>query len=322
MLDPDEARYHAPRSACPQCGSSTGADVLMTKVSSGEPAWSITLVRCPSCDLVRRREFGSDYDDELYSYYAKYDSADPADIYDSLTELSYQRVLAGLSAVTTIGRIVDVGCGKGDFVYAAQRLGYDVRGIDLADEALSVGRRFDLPVSKIDFLGSEIVDSSADLITMFEVVEHLPNPRAFLTRSEDVLRPGGVLYLTTPNYASLDRRVQGSAWRAIHPEHLVYFTPKSLAAMVSSHTGLEILRCETRNLEIETLKVLARRRRGAPESSSGEQGQAGVAGRGQFRRRIARSPILRTARDAANRVLNVTALGSTIVLVAKKTRGR
>jgi hypothetical protein len=81
------------------------------------------------------------------------------------------------------------------------------------------------------------------------VLEHLPDPRAFLAR------PGGLVYVTVPNIASLDTRVQGGAWPAINLEHLTYFTPPTVTRLLRD-VALKPIRVTSRNVSAATLKKL------------------------------------------------------------------
>ena len=67
---------------------------------------------------------------------------------------------------------------------------------------------------------------------MFEVLEHVDQPMAMIKRATDLLEPGGILYLTTPNYNSFDRFLLGAQWDIFHPEHITYFSTRGLARLI------------------------------------------------------------------------------------------
>jgi len=168
------------------------------------------------------------FDDELYAYYTRYAEKTKNQIYDPLTKESYLQVLKLLESNGAGRSILDVGCGNGSFVDAAMVQGYKIRGIERSQSAVDVAQGFNLPVQNIDFFSSEIKESSFDVLTMFEVIEHLPEPVRFLNRAEHVVKPGGLIYIKTPNFNSLDRRVFGKKWSVFHREHLTYFMPATL----------------------------------------------------------------------------------------------
>ena len=91
--------------------------------------------------------------------------------------------------------------------------------------------------------------SSWNAITMFEVLEHVDNPILMIQRATDLLSPGGVIYLTTPNYFSIDRLILGSKWNVFHPEHVVYFSTKGLVRLVAQHEPrLQLMSVESNNI--------------------------------------------------------------------------
>ena len=143
------------------------------------------------------------FQEDLYSYYNQFSKDE--DLVSPLTLLSFSRVLDKLCKISNIQPILDVGCGKGEFVWAAKNMGYVIKGIELSREAVSVARCSDLPVQQQSLFSEELESSTWNTITMFEVLEHVDNPLSFIKRAADLLAPNGLLYLTTPNYSSLDR---------------------------------------------------------------------------------------------------------------------
>jgi SAM-dependent methyltransferase len=105
-------------------------------------------------------------------------------------------------------------------------------------------------------------ERSFDVVCAFHVLEHMPDTRAFLAELARYARPGGVVVVETPNYASRLRRVQGERWLHLRPlEHLVHFTPQTMRARARG-AGLEPLRVT--NADLDRPRAHARRaRRGA-----------------------------------------------------------
>ncbi len=155
---------------------------------------------------------------------------------------------------------------------------------------------------------------------MFEVMEHLPHPVQFLRRAEVVVRPGGLIYLTTPNFNSLDRRVLGAEWNVFHREHLTYFTPATIIEAIRRNTKLELLHAETRNLSSElishfrnTVWLASSRNNG---HISAENNRHSIPS--DLRTKIENSQVLSLLKRGANSLLNATSLGSTIVLLLRR----
>ncbi len=279
----------------------------------------LALYCCNACKTVYLGAYSVGFVDELYDYYKALRSKSRGELFDPATRISYERVLALFARHGGGKRVLDVGCGIGGFVDVALSSGYSAEGIDLSHPAVEIAMGVGLPVSRCDFFSEDIQMASRDVVTLFEVIEHVPQPVAFLRRAEEVVKPGGLVYITTPNFGSLDRRILGAKWKAIHPEHLTYFTPSTLLAAVRAGTNLEVVRVETRNISAQLMdhvgSLVGRRRGRRPEV---EAGFAIIATAPQFRARVAASPGLSLAKRAINAVLDVTSLGETIVLLLRR----
>lgn len=128
---------------------------------------------------------------------------------------------------------------------------------------------------------------------------------------EGLLRPSGLLYLTTPNFASLDRKLLGADWHPINREHLVYFTPPTLKKLISTHTRFEVLYIRTRNLSFAALRRLLSHRCCEPENAVREKDQV-------LRRRIESSGTLRALKFVVNLALERLGWGSAMVALCRK----
>ncbi|MEK8088973.1 class I SAM-dependent methyltransferase [Thermithiobacillus plumbiphilus] len=128
--------------------------------------------------------------------------------------------------------LLDVGCGVGRFCHAAHSLGWNVRGIDISARAVEIGNayaNFALEKCTIEEMAARNV--KFDVITSFEVVEHLVNPLSFLNTCKKMLKPGGKVFLTVPNWHC--EQVQNSTHRDWNPPiHLCFYTEKALIALV------------------------------------------------------------------------------------------
>ena len=127
------------------------------------------------------------------------------------------------------GRLLDVGCGNGGFLLLARQAGWQVEGLDFDAGAVQVARARGLEVHHggIDVMGER--SACYDVITLCHVIEHVHDPITTLRRLHVLLKPGGVMWLDTPNLASLGAGRYGPHWRGLEtPRHLVLFTPESL----------------------------------------------------------------------------------------------
>jgi 2-polyprenyl-3-methyl-5-hydroxy-6-metoxy-1,4-benzoquinol methylase len=120
------------------------------------------------------------------------------------------------------GRLLDVGCATGYFLNAA-RLDFEVSGVEPSRWAVDYARtRLHLNVTEGHLEAVDLPLEGFDVITMNDVIEHFSDPRAALERSAALLRPGGILYLVTPDIGSLSARVLRGRWWGLRPAHLYY----------------------------------------------------------------------------------------------------
>ncbi|MCU0726292.1 MAG: class I SAM-dependent methyltransferase [Planctomycetes bacterium] len=220
------------------------------------------------------------------------------------TRRRYRELLSTFEPWRRTGRLLDVGCGSGFFVAEARAAGFEAEGTEVSAAAVEFAWGRGLPVHLGTLSRAGLPAGTFDVITLFEVVEHLPDPGGLVAEAAALLRPGGLLYLTTPNYGGLTRRLLGPAWSVIAPEHVSLFTPRSLRILLR-RAGLAPVRIGSRNLlPHELARALRGRRPAAPGSSMGRtvEVQAAVEAR----------PALRALKRIANAALSVTGLGDTL----------
>ena len=156
------------------------------------------------------------------------------------------------AAIGPKGRLLDVGAATGYFVALAKDAGYAAEGVDISDHAASVGRAKGLTVRTgvIDD-----VEGVFDCVTMLDLIEHVPDPRAVLKKAAILLRAGGVLVINTPDAGSLVARILGRNWHAIiPPEHIYYFDRANIKCLLEE-AGFEILK-ETSIVKSFTFKYI------------------------------------------------------------------
>src|SRR5262249_13181006 len=133
------------------------------------------------------------------------------------------------------GRLLDVGCAYGFFLQEA-REHFDVAGIEIAEDAAAFARQHGLHVTT----GVADEDTLAslgrqDVIVLLDVIEHLPSPQETLALCTRQLNPGGIIVITTGDFASLYARLAGARWRLMTPpQHMWFFTPESIRRLAQS----------------------------------------------------------------------------------------
>ena len=132
-------------------------------------------------------------------------------------------------------RLLDVGCGNGEFLGRARSAGWDVVGVDFDEKAVSVAQSRGLDVR---LGGVEVLDPAVErfhVITMSHVIEHVHDPRGAIGACHAMLRSGGFVWIETPNIASRGHELYGSSWRGLEaPRHLVIFNHAALRRMLSN----------------------------------------------------------------------------------------
>jgi 2-polyprenyl-3-methyl-5-hydroxy-6-metoxy-1,4-benzoquinol methylase len=138
------------------------------------------------------------------------------------------------------GRLLDVGCATGDFVWEMSRQpGWSALGIDMSQAAVTYARSQMGVVAAVGLLNhAPFADGSLDAITLWNVFEHVYNPRAVLSEAARLLRPGGVLVMTHPNVGSIDRRIFGDTWIGYELPRHIYLYPADLLRDLAAEHGL------------------------------------------------------------------------------------
>lgn len=140
------------------------------------------------------------------------------------------------------GKLLDVGCGGGRFLWRMQRLGWQVTGIDFDAKATnSVTKRYGIETYTGDLLDAKFPASHFDAITLSHTIEHLIDPRAILIECFRILKSSGRIVITTPNVESNAKKFFGASWRGWEaPRHLQLFSVASLARSVSE-CGFDVI---------------------------------------------------------------------------------
>ena len=133
-------------------------------------------------------------------------------------------------------KLLEIGCGLGNFLYVAHQAGFDVQGIDVsesavkhANDALGENRA---QVGLLEDLS--LAPESYDIIVLADVIEHVRDPKAFLKHVETLVKPGGIIFMAAPSLDSFTARLMGRYWIEFKLEHLFYFNRKTLSQLIQS----------------------------------------------------------------------------------------
>jgi SAM-dependent methyltransferase len=137
-------------------------------------------------------------------------------------------------------RLLDVGCHVGVFVDVAQQRGWEACGVEPSRWAAEQAQARGLKVINGTLFSSNFEDASFDVVTLWDVIEHVPDPRAELCKAHQLLKPGGVVVLHTIDIESLFARLMGHRWPWLMEMHLYYFSPRTLRRMLED-IGFQVI---------------------------------------------------------------------------------
>ena len=151
-------------------------------------------------------------------------------------------------AGASVGKLLDVGCGQGEFLAYAAGAGWQVQGVDVDPLRVALARdKRGLQVFEGELHEASYPSDSFDVVFMSEVIEHIVDPVPLMQEIHRILRPGGIAFLRTGNGRSWAARLRGAAWdyyRFCFHGHIRYYSPKSAQALARA-SGFESVDVET-----------------------------------------------------------------------------
>jgi len=145
--------------------------------------------------------------------------------------------------------ILDVGCSSGAFLKSARKLKFNVEGVEPALAAVTTARNSGFKVYEGTVDHKDIQKNHFNVLTLFEVIEHLDNPRSLLAQCKDILKPGGILVIGTGNTDSWTQKVLGNRWEYYdmdqHGGHISFFNPRSIR-LLAEDVGFKVVAIKTR----------------------------------------------------------------------------
>jgi SAM-dependent methyltransferase len=246
--------------SCPLCAGGDHRLFLPITVSRGPAAGSYELRRCTACGLVFVEPRLADptlatlYDQDFY-----FSTGWPYRGFAEWIMREIQRTRRRrVQRYVPSGSLLDVGCGDGRFVRHMAEHGWQATGVDFSAAALTLAQSRD---SAARFLYGSLFDhdfepASVDLVTLWQVLEHIGEPREFLGRCRDLMRPGGVFVAAVPNIEGLSARLTGERWWGLDvPRHLVHYSPRTLCHGLEE-AGFTVLKVNHLSLQYDPYALL------------------------------------------------------------------
>ena len=239
--------------SCNLCGNH-GAIVLFPatdKPDGGLPTFSCTspghgeyyrIVRCTQCGL----RFSSPRPNAA-ALQAEYEQVEDPMYEQELDgrHITFRRNLKLVETFCKSGTILDIGAGMGVFLHLAKLNGWDVNGIEPSRwSAQKAEGLYGLKINVGGYGLAPKLHAQLDVVTMWDVIEHVSDPLEALRTCQQILRPGGTLLLSTVDAGSLYARVTGKAWPWLMKMHLYYFDRGTMAAYLRK-AGFQTMQIRT-----------------------------------------------------------------------------
>ena len=290
--------------ACAACGSSESRPL---GVKHG-----FSLVVCRKCATVYT-PYSPWYSSEFYyeTYYKDESLSPPPFVQTRLEEIT-----AEFAPYRQTNRLLDIGCGAGNLLMAARKNGWNAQGLDVSSNAAKHVRGLGFEVFHGELHEAQFPAGHFDVMTAAEFLEHLPEPRLVLAEIARLLRPGGVLWTTTPHARGLSARVLGVKWRCIWPpEHLQLFSAGGLKSLLHD-VGFRRIRVQTTGGNpMEILHAMGGKK-DAPRTV--DQHFDRVATGYQLNESLMKSRPRRALKNILNGVLNLSRLGDSLKVFATR----
>lgn len=222
------AELNSTRVTCNICGS----DVSSVLIKKG----GFDIYQCPTCHLAftypQPESIAEQYDSDYFG------------IYRRRRNFRLRRAVERLKRIELIkqpGRILDIGCSLGYFVEAAKSRGWQASGVEISAAASEEARDFGLDVRTGVLEEANYPDASFDCVTMWDVLEHVPDPTAHMLEVRRILVPDGIVVIGTPDLGHMTFRMKRESWRHLKPsEHIFYFQNTSIARLLAK-TGFNLI---------------------------------------------------------------------------------
>ncbi len=253
---------------------------------------------------------GAYYDVEAAEYYLS-----PAKLAGDYSDVRFERELRIFRRHFPSGRILDVGCSSGGFLYQLRKRfpgDYELLGTDASGLALDYAEKEGLPVLRGDFLKHDFGETKFDAVTFWAVLEHVIDPAGFLDKAADVLAHEGLCFVLVPNMRSLASRVLGAKYRYIYPQHLNYFTRQTLESVAQKR--FDVVACYFTHFN--PIVIWQDWQRGGREVSNEERGRL-LRKTTSYKQQGSLKPV-RMLYNACEKALGALSLADNIAIALKK----
>lgn len=202
-----------------------------------------TLTKHPSLDILVTHPQPNTI--ELAQYYESDDYISHTDkkkgllpfLYQTVKKYALQKKVNQISSLHGgVGSLLDIGAGTGDFLKIAQEKGWQIQGVEVNDNARNNASKKGL---HLQATLSSFSNTQFDVVTLWHVLEHLPDLEKTVSEIECLVKPGGHLLIAVPNFNSYDAKKYKEFWAAYDvPRHLWHFSQKGIRQLIATHFSL------------------------------------------------------------------------------------
>ena len=196
------------------------------------------ILRCNECGLIYARPVKDD--EELASFYINMSDEEYKNE-EKGRRISARRILKRLKKIKNNSRLLDIGCATGFLLDEAKKSGWEVHGVELSRWCVDYAKdKMGLDIFCGSLKDARFKDAFFDAVILKDVIEHLPDPKETLLEIKRILKPDGIICISTPDIDSLISKVLKARWWGINQAHLFYFTRDTLSRMLRSAGFLPI----------------------------------------------------------------------------------
>ena len=212
-----------------------------------------THVKCPKCKLIYVDPIISEsylkkfYKAKSYIYYASLMTEEAIQRRDKRSEKIFNKINKQFKSKK--GRLLDIGCGYGGILKVAKSNGWDVYGTDYSDDCRKyIKQELGIDIKKQDILNTNFKENFFDIIVLKQVIEHLNEPKKTLIKINQLLRPGGMLWLATPNSKGICALIMKKYNPSYQRGHINIFD-KSTMTKILKESGFRKVKVSTYHLK-------------------------------------------------------------------------
>ncbi|HLF45412.1 MAG TPA: class I SAM-dependent methyltransferase [Chitinophagaceae bacterium] len=241
--------------------------------------------------------------EELENYYAVFDYEKEKEI-PSLTRLSLENRLDQFEKYRQNNRMLDVGCGEGWMLELAMQRGWQVCGTEFSPRAIEICKNKGIKMYSGILHPENMGEKDFDVIISSETIEHINNPREEVLNIHQLLRKGGLFFVTTPNFNSYLRLIFRDKYDIIrYPGHLAYYTKKTLKKLLSE-SGFKKVELQTTGMSFSHYQVSKRK--------DDKSFEINYKADEELRNKIAASSLLKLVKKIINAGLSFSGIGMTL----------